>query len=211
MKLKNLSFFILAPYLIGYSPSDSSYDEYSLGLGKGQYATYGCTDATHPDRGPAHLNSYSDIGVKFTHKFEAPFRVGLTTSIISDKGITLGVAYPDIAYDSKYYSFGTTGVRLGLEDGTYGEISFFDQIPVFSGKGFARIGVGLKPTDRTRLWLGVNAFPYDNRGISGQFDFPISTNHFLFINSRYGVSGSVPEYGLSVGARIRIFSEDLKK
>ncbi len=201
MKLSSfqkLSFLILTPYIVGWSPADSSFDEYSVGVGTGQYATYDCA-------GNAHPNSFNDAGVKITHKFEAPFRAGLIVSSLPNPSSPNIIPYPDLAFDSRYFSLGTTGLRVGDADDIYGEVSMLDQVPLSSGKGFARVGVGLRAMEDTHFWLGRNIFPYDKGGLAGQIDFPLSTNHFLFINGRYGNSGGVPEYGFSVGTRIRIY------
>ena len=192
-----LYFLILTPYIVGSSPADSSFDEYSFGVGGGQYATYDCS-------GQAHPNSLVDVGAKMTHKFEAPFRIGLSASVISLDGKTSAIPYPDLALDFKYFSLGTTGIRVGAEDGPYGELSVLDQVPFFSGKGCFRMGVGMKTSESTRLWLGVNQIPYNKGAFAGQFDFPITNDQFLFLNGRYGESSGVPEYGFSVGTRIRI-------
>jgi hypothetical protein len=196
---KCLYFLLFAPYLIGWTPADSSFYEFSVGAGGGQYASYGCSGKT------IHIHTFGDVGIKMIHKFEAPFRVGLNTFIVSDVGHTNAMPYPDLALDLKYFSLGTTGIRVGSENGTYGEISFLDQVPIYSGKGFLRIGVGMKATENTRFWLGLNTLPYYTRGLAGQIDFPLSTNQFIFINGRYGITAGVPEYGLSAGTRIRIF------
>ncbi|MCX6122596.1 MAG: hypothetical protein NTX44_13385 [Ignavibacteriales bacterium] len=195
--LTMLSFLILAPYVVGVSPADSSFDEYACGIGGGQYATYDCS-------GHAHPNSIVDAGVKVTHKFETPFRIGLGASVISINGKAGVVPYPDLAFDFKYFSLGTTGIRVGAEGGPYGELAVLDQVPFFSGKGCFRIGVGMNTSEYTRLWLGVNTFPYNKSAFAGQFDFPITNNQFLFFNGRYGESSGIPEYGFSVGTRIRI-------
>ena len=188
----------LAPYLVGWTPADSSFNEYSIGVGGGQYASYDCA-------GNAHSHSFGDVGWKITHKYEAPIRVGLATTFVSNNINMIVVPYPDLAFDSKYFSLGTTGLRIGRENGTYGEISFLDQVPCFSGKGFFKIGMGLNASENTRLWLGVNSIPYRNKGLAGQIDFPLYTNYYLFINGRYGNLGGVPEYGFSIGTRIRFY------
>jgi len=192
-----LSVLILAPYIAGPSPADSSFSEYSFGAGGGQYATYDCS-------GQAHPNSIADIGVKVTHKFEAPFRIGASASVVSFNGRTNVIPYPDLAFDFKYFSLGTTGIRVGSEDGYYAELSAFDQVPLFTGKGFLRAGAGMRPGANTRLWLGVNTFPYHKTAFAGQLDFPITNNQFLFFNGRFGESGGVHEYGFSFGTRIRM-------
>ena len=201
MKRSNLRliyFLFLTPYLVGWSSADSSFDECSVGLGGGQYTSYDCA-------GKAHSNSFVDGGVKVTHKFAAPFRVGVSASLVPGDGKTALFPYPDLALDFRYFSLGTTGLRIGSEDEIYGEVSFLDQVPFSSGKGFVRMGVGLKATENTHIWLGLNKIPYYANGIAGQVDFPLSTNQFLFINGRYGESGGVPEYGFSVGTRIRFY------
>jgi hypothetical protein len=195
--LKWLFILALAPYLVGWTPADSSFNEYSVGVGGGQFASYDCA-------GNAHQNSFGDVGVKVTRKYATPFRVGLSASVAAKDGKMIAFAYPDIAYDSKYFSVGTTGLRIGLEDGPYAEISGFDQVPFFSGRGCFRTGVCVKPSENTHLWLGMNTIPYDKNGFAGQFDFPITSNQFLFFNGRYGESGGVPEYGFSIGTRIRL-------
>ena len=199
LNFKYQYFILLAPYLVGWTPADSIFDEFSIGAGGGQYVFYDCSGKT------THVHTFGDVGVKMIHKFEAPFRVGLNTFIVSDVGHTSAMAYPDLAFDLKYFSLGTTGIRVGSENGTYGEISFLDQVPIFSGKGFLRIGVGMKATENTRFWLGLNTVPYYTKGLAGQIDFPLSANQFVFINGRYGITAGVPEYGLSAGTRIRIF------
>ncbi len=196
--LEKVSFLFLTPYIVGWTSADSAFSEYSLGLGGGQYATYDCS-------GNAHANSFADAGVKLTHKFEAPFRVGLSASLIPNGGQPGVIAFPDLAVDFKYFSLGTTGLRLGAEDDLYGEIAFLDQIPFASGRGLLRAGVGMRAAENTRLWLGVNTFPYYATGLAGQVDFPLSANQFMFVNGRYGESGGVTEYGFSVGTRIRVY------
>ena len=196
--LEKLSFLILTPYIVGWDSPDSAFTEYSMGLGGGQYATYDCS-------GNVHSNSFADAGMKVTHKFEAPFRVGLSASLIPNGGQPAFFAYPDLALDFKYFSLGTTGLRLGAEDDLYGEISFLDQIPYSSGRGFVRAGVGMRAAEGTSVWLGVNTMPYNSPGLAGQVDFPISSAQSMFINGRYGESGGVSEYGFSVGTRLRFF------
>jgi hypothetical protein len=197
LTLQKLSFLFLTPYIVGWAPADSSYDEYTFGVGGGQYATYDCA-------GNAHPNSFVDGGVKVTHKFVSPFRIGLNTSIASlDKKARI-FPYPDLALDYRYFSLGTTGIRIGSEDDIYGEISLLNQVPFFSGKGFLHAGVGMNVAEGTHLWLGMNTFPYNNAGVAGQIDFPIANNQFLFINGRAGQSGGVSEYGFSIGTRVRI-------
>jgi hypothetical protein len=193
---KFLSFLILAPYIVGSSPADSSFDEYSFGVGGGQYTYHDCSGV--------HSNSFVDAGAKFTHKYDTPLRIGISATVGKDNIGWLVMPFPDIAYDVDYFSIGTTGIRLGLADGPYAELSLCDQIPLFSGRGCFRTGICVKPSDNTHLWLGMNIVPYDKNGFAGQFDFPISSHQFLFLNGRYGKAGGLPEYGFSIGTRIKV-------
>lgn len=193
---RNLPFLLLTPYIIGFSPEDSSWTEYAVGVGGGQYAYQDCS-------GDDRAQSFGDVGIKMTHKFDGPIRIGATVTAISANKFG-GVAYPDVALDWENFSFGTTGIRLGSENNVYGEFSLLDQVPALSGKGFARFGIGWNvPDSRTHLWLGGNGVPYKNTGLAAQVDFPVSLRHYLFINGRYGRADGVPEYGVSVGVRVR--------
>jgi len=99
------------------------------------------------------------------------------------------IPYPDLALDFRYFSLGTTGLRLGSEDDIYGEVSILDQVPVYSGKGLARIGVGLKAAEDTHVWIGLNTLPYYATGVAGQSIFQCPRIVSLFINGRYGNTG----------------------
>ena len=194
--MKNrLSFLILIPLIIGPSQPDSAYTELSLAAGRGQYAYADCSEH--------YPVSFVDAGVKIEQNFQSPWRMGLSLSVIRRQNSTIVFGYPDLAYDSKYFSLGTTGLRVGPEDVLYIEASIADQVPVFSGKGLGRWGVGgyISNWD-THLWIGQNAGPYDRPGLAGQIDFPLATNHYLFLNGRVGKSRSITEYGLSTGLRI---------
>ena len=195
--ISRFSFLVIAPYVVGFTPPDSSYDEYSVGAGGGQFATYDCSSNASP-------NSFKDGGVKFTHKFASPFRAGVSVSTLPGRNRTNVIPYPDLALDFRYFSLGTTGVRLGDRDDFYAEVAGFDQVPFGSGMGCARAGTGFKIFGDTHLFLGVNTIPYYAGGFAGQIDFPISRNQFIFINARNGNTGGVTEYGISAGLRTRL-------
>ena len=195
--LCKLAFLILLPYIVGWTPPDSSYNEYSFGIGNGQYATYDCAGTAHP-------HSFTDVGAKVTHKFDSPFRIGLCLSTFPTGGKSVIIPYPDLALDFKNFSLGTTGIRVGNTDNFYGELAILDQIPFSSGRGFLRAGTGFRISEDTHLWLGVNTIPYYAVGASAQIDFPISTDQYIFVNGRSGSTGGVSESGISAGLRIRL-------
>ena len=193
------SYVILLPYTIQYTPTDSSsYDEVKFGVGNGQYAYADCSGV--------HSRSFTDAGVSITHKFESPFRVGAHAFVAQTRDNSSPFAFfaPDIAFDFKNFSFGTTGIRVGNIDDIYVELAAIDQPPPFSGKGALRLGAGIGPSSPfSRFWIGVNGIPYSNLGVATQFEFPIQKNQYMFLNGRYGEYQNVPEYGVSIGLRIR--------
>jgi len=192
------SFAILLPYTVQYSASDSAYDEIKVGAGNGQYVVQDCSGV--------HIRSFADAGAAITHKFESPFRIGAHAfgGVAGDNGSPFVFVYPDLALDFKNFSFGTTGLRIGNLDKFYFEIASMDQPPPFSGKGAMRLGVGFGDIHPlSRFWIGTNVIPYNNLGVATQIEFPMHDNQYLFINGRYGTYVDLPEYGISLGLRIR--------
>ena len=192
------SFLILLPYTVGYSPDSTSYDEYAFGFGGGQFVQKDCSGT--------YERSFVDAGVRVTHKFEAPFRIG-AIAFVGQGGrdnSTFGFFYPDLALDFRNFSLGTTGLRIGATDRYYFEISALDQPPLYSGIGAFRSGIGVANMPPfSRLWIGTNILPYSKLGFAAQVEFPVEQNEYLFFNGRYGIYLDRPEYGLSFGLRIR--------
>lgn len=194
--LRNLSFLVLSPYLIGFTPGDSAFTEMAFGIGTGQYTVHDCSGS--------HQQTFVDGGIRATHKFEGPFRVGLALSPVAENSILRVLPYPDIALDTKYFAIGTTGARVGPLDYLYAELALGDQVPAFSGKGFVRYGVGwIVPDWDTRFWIGQNQIPYGRVSWAGQIDLPVSAGKYIFINGRLGRDAGIEEYGLSIGFRLR--------
>lgn len=191
-----LIFLFLAPYIMGLTPPDSSYDEVQIGAGGGQYVYKDCNGE--------HVGKFYDAGARITHKFEAPFRIGVTISSIPLDDRTALFPYPDLAFDNDSFSLGTTGVRLGRIDDMYFELKGLDEAPFATGRGLLRCGVGLPLSERgTRLWIGANRGPYMNWGAAAGLDFKVGNNQFIVINGRYGEWHQKSEFGLSLGLRLR--------
>lgn len=189
---------ILFPYIVGFqSDSTSAYTELSAGAGGGEYVSHDCT-------GP-HKRSFGDGGIYVGKKFETPYRLGLGLGgwTAENKGTHFFV-FPDLALDWEYFSFGTTGLRLGARNDFYFESKLLDQPPFLSGKGLIRSGIGykIKALD-SEFWLGVNVAPYTSLGGAVQYEFPFEKDKYIFINGRYGKdeSSKFDEYGFSIGVR----------
>jgi hypothetical protein len=188
---------LLAPYIVGFAPQDSSSTELHIGAGGGQY--------TYKDCSGEHTLGYYDAGVRVTQKFKSPWRLGASISIIpssNDHVVIFG--YPDFAFDNGGFSIGTTGLRVGYLERTFFEVKFLDEIPYASGRGIFRTGVGtLLTQEGTRLWLGANAGIYREWGLGTSLEFPMDANTYLSLTGRYGEHHEIPEYGISLGVKIR--------
>jgi hypothetical protein len=186
----------LAPYIVGFAPQDSSYTEWSIGAGTGQY--------TYEDCSGTHTSRFNDAGIRVTKKFESHWRAGASISTIPSHEHLRVFGYPDIAYDNGIFSLGTTGLRVGYLERTFFEMKFFDEIPYTSGRGLFRMGIGIPITQNgTRLWLGANTGMYYNWGFGTSLEFPLQANYSLSLTGRYGEHNSIPEYGISLGLKIR--------
>lgn len=192
-----LIFLFLYPYMVGFTPdSTSSYVETLFGIGTGQYIYHDCSGA--------HTRRFADAGIYIGKKFEGPYRTGiLLGGWTGDRKGAQAHLFPDLALDWKYFSIGTTGVRIGSWKELYVEGRWLDQPPLFTGKGAIRFGIGGRVNEHgTRLWLGTNALPYDPKGIAAQVEFPYREKVFIFLNSRYGRDSGMDEFGISIGMRI---------
>ena len=186
----------LAPYIFGFAPQDSSYTEWHIGAGGGQY--------TYEDCSGEHTSHFYDAGYRVTQKFKSPWRLGGSVSAIPSNEHLLIFGYPDFAYDNGFFSLGTTGLRIGYLERTFFEIKCLDEIPYATGKGLFRIGMGTPISQNgTRLWMGANAGIYQNWGFGTSLEFPLQANYSLSLTGRYGEHHEIPEYGISIGLKIR--------
>ena len=116
-----------------------------------------------------------------------------------------GFVYPDLGLEWEYFAFGTTGVRIGSTHDLFLEGKLLDRPPFFSGTGMARVGVGKYfPDLDSRLWIGMNNYPYVSNGAAIGWEMPIGETKYLYLNGRYGkdASSGIDEFGVSVGVRI---------
>ena len=186
----------LTPYIIGFAPQDSSYTEWNVGAGSGQY--------TYADCSGEHTSHFYDAGMRITKKYKSPWRIGASVSAIPSNEHLILFGYPDFAYDNGIFSLGTTGLRIGYLERTFFEIKCLDEIPYATGRGLVRIGVGTPISQNgTLLWMGANAGIFQNWGFGTSLEFPMEANYSLSLTGRYGEHNSIPEYGISLGLKIR--------
>jgi hypothetical protein len=194
--MRYLPLAFLFRYIVGFTPPDSSFSEYEIGFGGGQY--------TYADCSGEHIGKYYDGGVRVTQKFEAPFRIGVSMGSLPLNDNSSIFVYPDIAFDNNNFSFGTTGIRIGRIDKTFFELKGLDEVPFASGRGLFRIGLGIPMKESgSRFWIGANTGPYRQWGLAGGIELKSIDNHFYLINGRYGIRNQIPEFGVSLGLQIR--------
>ena len=192
---------LLTPYIFGFVDYDSAYTQSMIGVGTGQYVYHDCEGA--------HKRYFADAGIYFGKKYSVPFRLGFSGGFRTEGTYGSGIIiFPDIALDLRYFSIGTTGIRLGSENDLYLESKWLDQPPFLSGKGLTRLGIGGK-LDKpfSRFWIGTNVVPYNDLGLATQLEFPWEENKYLYINGRYGKdrASNFSEYGFSVGMKMISF------
>ena len=126
------SILMLTPYLVSYNPEDSSFTDVGFGGGYGQYRYEDCNGS-----GPRR---FGDVGFSITHKTDGAFRYGLQAGVPfyrnSSGSILFPLAYPDLAFDSRYVSFGTTGLRVGDLDHFYVSVGLLNHVPLYTGEVF---------------------------------------------------------------------------
>lgn len=187
---------LLLPYIVGFAPDTlSSYTQFSYGAGTGKYVYHDCSGT--------HSQNFIDAGLYVGKKFEGPYRVGLSAGGVAAGHQSTGILFPDLALDWRSFSIGTTGLRIGSQDNFYFESKWFDQPPLFSGKGAIRTGIGGKLLHSdTHFWFGMNFIPYNKVGLATQVEFPLESNSYVFLNGRYGMESRIEEFGISAGVRI---------
>jgi len=192
---KYLSFFFIGPFIVSYDSTETSYFESQVGAGGGRYRHVDCRDSYNKE--------YGDIGMQLTKKTSSPFKYGLSLGV----GNNYFFAYPVLGVEWKTFAIGTTGIRAGVLNQTYLELGMANQIPFGSGRGLINLGINFPlGNPMSSLWVGATGgYPYKSVGIGIQPEFRVGENRFLFFNGRYGDYRGHPEFGASIGLRIRSF------
>jgi len=93
-------------------------------------------------------------------------------------------------------------IRIGREDAFHFSASVANNLPLSAGGGLVDMGLGFNlGSPRSRLWLGVGAFPCSSLMFSAKGEFPV-TDHFS-ISTRGHIAGTESlEYGLALGGKV---------
>jgi hypothetical protein len=200
MKLSCVSvLFLLTPLIFSPAEDDSSYTDAWFAAAGGRFAEPGCNSTTE--------RPFQEFGVKVSHKSLVPFRYGMQMGIarFGGSGRALGVwAWPELAFDAKYVSLGTMGLRVGSIDDVYVNAGVFNGVPQFA-HGVVEFGVGGKlDGPLSRFWIGATGLPYAALGPTARLDFSIDdAGGSLFVLGHYGNYLGHNEYALGLGYRLR--------
>jgi len=209
---------VAAPLAI--STPDSSVTSFRIGGGSGSYGyiTRGCNG----DVLTANKVELENFGADVSHKFTAPFRVGVRAGIIQPKSADLDVRYvnPYLSQEGSIFSAGlglvisdrrlpdggsddyrdgthTTGsghVRIGKK--FYWSASYLEDVPIAIA-GYAQTGVGMRG-DRFHVWGGVGALPQDGVGFVAKADARVLRGFSLGFIGRLGSSEGIDENGFAL-------------
>lgn len=120
----------------------------------------------------------------------AEFGIGASFRV---KGFTYGV-------DKYHQPIPISRFRLGSVRGMHVTGSMGFNRPLAASGGWYDLGVGFGLAERTVIWVGVDAIPYEATGLLFKTTFPISTRLSVFGSGRYArVRGITSEYGVSLG------------
>jgi len=200
MRLSCISvLFLLSPLIFTPAEDDSGYTDAWFAAAGGRFAEPGCNSTIE--------RPFQELGVKVSHKARAPFRYGLQLGVarFGGSGRSVGAfAWPELAFDSKHFSLGTMGMRIGNLDDVYVNGGFFNGVPQFA-HGLFELGVGGKLDGSvSRFWVGATGLPYSALGPTARLDFPLGDDGgSLFLLGHYGNFHGHNEFALGVGYRVR--------
>lgn len=216
---------LILPLAVGVQVSpDSSVTSFKVAGGKGTYA-YILHDCSG---NPTSINRihYKDVGAEVSHQFKAPLKIGAKSGLVEDplavespsRGKNFFYFNPHLAYEGKVFGIGAGAIifnkrlddaggkilpslhlRAGDLNKVYFSLGVFENLPFYSGGGYADAGLGFVPTSRTHFWLGASGGPYDRLGFLGKTNFNIHRNWQLNFVGRYGISEGVDEWGMAGG------------
>jgi hypothetical protein len=96
-------------------------------------------------------------------------------------------------------------IRFGPLDRLHVESSYNFSSPLVAGGGLVDVGVGVPFSEGLgRVWLGVDAVPYETSGLLLKTTIPLSEQVFFMGSGRYAKEGGAPgEYAWSLGFNYR--------
>jgi hypothetical protein len=225
--LNLLSMAAMAPLALDVSPAppDSSVTSLTFAAGTGDYAYVlrGCDNSVIS----AEKRHFRESGVELRHDFKGIPEVGMRATILNEmpqyedgtvilnpyfalegSKIGIGFGYVSVPGDNSYlgrdYEIvpASGHLRVGPRS-NYWSMHLNEDLPITSGGGEFRTGVGFRAGTVADMWLGVGSIPYDHVGAIARTDIHATRFLDLHVAGRLGSSQGVPENAVTVGVTLK--------
>ncbi|HET9950498.1 MAG TPA: hypothetical protein VFS09_01760 [Candidatus Eisenbacteria bacterium] len=227
--LNLISMAAMAPLAVNVSPTlqDSSVTSLTIAMGSGDYAyvTRGCDNEVIS----ANKRHFRESAIALNHDFKGAPELGVRATILNEmpeyedgtvilnpygalegKHVGFGIGYVSVPdaysyYDRHYEIVPASGhLRFGRREGTHFSMHLNEDLPLTSGGGAFRMGVGFRPARVADIWLGSAVFPYDRPGFVARADIHATRFLDLHATGRLGGSEGVEENAFSLGATFKL-------
>ena len=90
-------------------------------------------------------------------------------------------------------------LRIGRRDGVRFELNYMENLPLYSGGGYAELGFGMHPHQKVDFSLAMSTAPFDGLGLGAEVDYRIRPNWSVLGRARLGSSGGESQSGGALG------------
>jgi len=90
-------------------------------------------------------------------------------------------------------------VRLGRRDGVRLELNYMENLPLYSGGGYAELGLGMHLHQLVDVSFAVGTSPFDGPGLGLEVDYRVLPNWSLLGRARLGHTGGESQSGGALG------------
>jgi len=225
-RMSILSMAVLAPLAVDVSSRDSSVTSFMVAAGGGSYAevTRGCQGEVLS----ADQRRYRDMGYAVNHKFVGLVNVGVRATVLrrmvgyrdgsvmwnpnaslegTHVGFGLGyVSNADRPNSDEFDIWPVSGhLRVGRLSRLYYSIHALEDVPLVSGGGTIRSGIGFRPGRLVDVWAGLGyGPPYDKPGFEARSAVHLNSMLDLNASGRLSSSEGRSENAGSLGLTVRL-------
>ena len=226
--MRILSMAALAPLAVDVpgENQDSASTSLMVSVGAGSYAavTRGCDNQVLT----REKRNFRDAGFELHHDTPGPLEFGVRGTVlrhmpgVGDNSVRLN---PNFSVEGDNFGAGVglvTGtrnddredldlwpvsghVRFGPKFGRfYVSMHALEDVPLVSGGGAFRAGLGFRPSNRVETWVGYSSpDPYDNSGLVFLSNLHLNRNLSLNLAGRVGASAAIDENAGAIGITYR--------
>jgi hypothetical protein len=226
--MRILSMAALAPLAVDVPGEgrDSASTSVMVSVGAGSYAaiTRGCDNQVlHREK-----RYFRDTGFELHHDTPGPLEFGVRGTVLrriqgfGDNSLLLN---PNVSLEGENIGIGAgfvAGTRSGDREDldlwpVSGHIRFgskygrfhvsmhaLEDVPLISGGGAFRAGLGFRPSNRVETWVGYSSpDPYDNSGLVFLSNLHLNRNLTINLAGRVGASSAIDENAGAIGVTYR--------